>query len=152
MDHTTAEVAHENYPRAATFYSKNNIGFRKAIPVNNWYKLAGGGYLSTSEDIAIFGHAHLQKNSIEGDLWSQFVTTEMVNGKPTYYGLGWQVSQDKKGRPFYGHIGNGVGGYSNFFVYPQQHMVFSILINCTNPEIQKELDEVINGILNKLEQ
>ncbi|MFT4832627.1 MAG: serine beta-lactamase-like protein LACTB [Psychroserpens sp.] len=147
---TTPEVAHKRYSGAATFYSKNRIGFRKAIPVNNWYKLAGGGFLSTSEDIANFGNAYLQKTVANGHPWSQFVTSERVNGKPTFYGLGWQVSRDKKGRPFYGHVGNGVGGYSNLFIYPNQHVVFSILVNCTNPEIQQELDEVVDEILNNL--
>lgn len=151
LHHTIPEVANTKYPKAATFYSKNKIGFRKAIPVNNWYKLAGGGFLSTSEDIANFGNAYLQKKLVDGHPWSQFVSSEMIENKPTYYGLGWQVSRDRKGRPYYGHIGNGVGGYSNFFVYPEQHVVFSILVNCTNPEIQQELDEVVDEILNNLE-
>ncbi|ALM09000.1 D-alanyl-D-alanine carboxypeptidase [Sediminicola sp. YIK13] len=147
---TTPEVAGKKYSDAASFYSKNRIGFRKAIPVNNWYKLAGGGFLSTSEDVANFGNVYLQKKVGKEHTWSQFVTSEMVENKPTYYGLGWQVSRDKKGRPFYGHIGNGVGGYSNFFVYPKQQVVFSILVNCTNPEIQQELDEVVDEILSNL--
>ena len=132
----------------AMFYSKNNIGFRKAIPVNNFFKLAGGGYLSTSSDIAKFGQAILNKEILDEELLSQFITSEIIDGKRTYYGLGWQVSEDKKGRTFYGHIGNCVGGYSNLFIYPKKEMVFTILVNCTNPEIQDELDLVIDSVLN----
>lgn len=129
----------------ATFYSKNRSGFRKAIPVNNRYKLAGGGYVSTSEDIAKFGQAYLNKEILDNDVISQFITSVKINGNATYYGLGWQVSEDKSGRSYFGHIGNGVGGYSNLFIYPKEQMVFSILINCTNPDIQEELDKVIDA-------
>ena len=138
--------------RMATFYSKNRLGFRKAIPVNNYYKLAGGGYLSTIEDIAKFGQAYLDGKILNDGILSSFLTSEIVNGDKTYYGLGWQVSGDKLGRPFYGHIGNGVGGYSNFFVYPEQQMVFAILINCTNPNVQQELDEVVNALISEVEE
>jgi serine beta-lactamase-like protein LACTB, mitochondrial len=131
----------------AKFYSRNRLGFRKAIPVNNFYKLAGGGYLSTSTDIAKFGQAHLDKSVLKEEISSQFLTSGIVDGKPTYYGLGWQVSEDKKGRSFYGHIGNGVGGYSNLFIYPKEQMVFSILVNCTNPKVQDVLDEVIDTMI-----
>jgi serine beta-lactamase-like protein LACTB len=71
----------------------------------------------------------------------------MVNGKQTYYGLGWQVSEDKKGRRYFGHVGSSVGVYSSLFVYPEQQMVFSILINCTDPKVQETLDEAINQLL-----
>lgn len=128
----------------ATFYSRRSTGFRKAISVNNRYKLAGGGYLSTSDDIAKFGQAYLDKTVMNKAVLSHFLTSENIGGNPTYYGLGWQVSEDNKGRAFYGHVGNGVGGYSNLFIYPQQQMVFSILINCTSPGIQDELDEAID--------
>ncbi len=129
------------------FYSKNRLGFRTAIPVNNFYKLAGGGYLSTSADIAKFGQAFLDGAILPKDIRSQFLTSQIVKGKPTYYGLGWQVSKDAKGRPFYGHVGSGVGCYSNFFVYPEQMMVFAILVNCTDPKVQGELDDVVDALL-----
>ena len=136
----------------ATFYSKNRLGFRKAIPVNNFYKLAGGGYLSTSEDIAKFGQAYLDGKVINDDVLFPFLTSEIINGNKTYYGLGWQVSEDKKGRSYFGHIGNGVGGYSNFFVYPEQQLVFAILINCTNPNVQQDLDEVVDTLISAQER
>lgn len=132
---------------ATKFYSRNRLGFRESIPVNNFYKLAGGGYLSTSMDIAKFGQAHLDKSVLNEEILSQFLTSGIVDGQPTYYGLGWQVSEDKKGRFFYGHIGNGVGGYSNLFIYPKKQMIFSILVNCTNPKVQNVLDEVIDTLI-----
>ncbi len=131
-----------------TFYSKNRHGFRKSIPVNNYYKMAGGGYLSTAEDIAKLGQAYLDGKIVDREIVSQFLTSGKINGNPTYYGLGWEVSEDKRGRPFYGHIGNGVGGYSNFFVYPEQQMVFAILVNRTDPKVQTELDKVVDILSN----
>ncbi|MEL6484616.1 MAG: serine hydrolase, partial [Bacteroidota bacterium] len=69
-----------------------------------------------------------------------------VKSKPIYYGLGFQVSQDAAGRPYFGHVGNSVGAYSNFYVYPQQNVVVSILINCTDPKVQSDLDTAIQAI------
>jgi CubicO group peptidase (beta-lactamase class C family) len=131
----------------ATFYSKTGKTFRRAIPVDNAYKLAGGGYLSTAADISKFGSSLLQGNLLPNETFTAFLTQGKVNGKSTYYGLGWQVSEDTKGRLFYGHVGNGVGGYSNLFVYPKQKMVFSILVNCTDPKVQHVLDQVVNLLL-----
>ncbi len=131
----------------AKWYTKMGFGFRKAIPVNNFYKLAGGGYLSTSENIAKFGQAFLDDTVLNPNIRSEFLTSLIVKGKPTYYGLGWQVSEDRKARPYFGHIGSSVGAYSNLFVYPQQRMVFSILINCTEPKVQEVLDEVMDNLL-----
>ncbi len=151
VDGGRASVGFGQRERTATFYSKNQLGFRKAIPVNNFYKLAGGGYLSTSADIAKLGQAYLEGKILDHALLSQFLTSGTVHGNPTYYGLGWQVSQDKMGRPYYGHIGNGVGGYSNFFVYPEQQMVFVLLVNCTDPKVQEILDVVVDGLLRACE-
>lgn len=133
--------------RTAIFYSKNRLGFRKAMAVNNFYKLAGGGYLSTSEDIARLGSAYLSRKMGSDRISQQFRKSVKIKGELTYYGLGWQVSEDNAGRSYYGHVGNGVGGYANFYVYPKEDMVFSILINCTDPKVQPILDEAIALIL-----
>ncbi|MRI01541.1 serine hydrolase [Kriegella sp. EG-1] len=146
---TNSETSSYKIANLTTFYSKNKTGFRIAIPVNNYYKLAGGGYLSTSEDIAKFGRALLKNQVFSAKMNIEFLTSQKVNDENTFYGLGWQVSEDNKGRPFFGHVGNGVGGYSNFFVYPNEKMVFSILINCTDPKVQDEIDEIVSSILSE---
>ncbi|WP_435182249.1 serine hydrolase domain-containing protein [Cellulophaga omnivescoria] len=143
MKHTFADVKGSFIKGITQFYSKKRLGFRKAMEVNNYYKLAGGGFLSTTADIVKLGNAYLKGNLLEQATQQQFLTAQEVKGDSTYYGLGWQVSTDKKGNVYYGHIGNGVGGYSNFFVYPTQGLVITILTNCTNPNIQTVLDEVV---------
>lgn len=136
--------------RRSIFYSKSSSGFSLARAVNNFYKLAGGGYLSTSTDIAKLGQAYLEGRLLNDELRTEFLTSQKINGQPTHYGLGWQVSEDSKGRKFYGHIGNGIGGYSNFFVYPEEQLVFSILINCTDPKVQEVLDAVVDELASSL--
>ena len=133
--------------RTSIFYTKNRTGFRPAMAVDNFYKLAGGGYLSTAKDIAKLGQAYLNGELLSDAVRDEFLSSQEINGQATHYGLGWQVSEDAKGRKFYGHIGNGVGGYSNFLVYPQEQLVFSILINCTDPRVQEVLDNVVDELV-----
>ncbi|WP_420602667.1 serine hydrolase domain-containing protein [Flagellimonas sp.] len=124
------------------FYTKTATGFKKAVAVNNNYKIAGGGYLSTSNDIAKLGDAILNQKLVAPKILKEVLTSQTVNGDSTYYGLGFQVSQDIEGKSFVGHVGNSVGAYSNFFVYPNEQTVISILINCTDPKVQNELDSI----------
>ncbi|MBS9462302.1 beta-lactamase family protein [Flagellimonas sp. 389] len=126
-------------------YTRTKIGFKQAIPVNNFYKLAGGGYLSTSSDIAKMGQAILNKKLVKPHILSEILASQSVNEKPTYYGLGFQVSQDDEGRNYVGHIGNSVGAYSNFFIYPNENIVVSILINCSDPKVQDDLNRTFSN-------
>lgn len=147
LKNTFPEISGEVVPFAATFYSKRKSGFRKAMPVNNFYKLAGGGYLSTAADIALLGESYLNGLMAANAAVPQFLKSQVIANNPTYYGFGWQVSTDKKGRPYFGHIGNGVGGYAVFYVFPAQEMVFSIMTNCTNPGVLEDLNAVIDVFL-----
>lgn len=146
MKNTQVEIPGKLPKKLVSFYSKFASGFRKSVPVDNRWKLAGGGYLSTSEDIARFGQAYLDKKITDDTVLSQFLTSNFYKETPTWYGLGWEVSKDKQGRPYYGHMGNGVGVHSRFYVYPKEQMVFSVLINCTRPNVREELDEVIDSL------
>lgn len=128
--------------KATVFYTKTAIGFKNSVPVNNYFKLAGGGYLSTSNDISKLGQAILEEKLVKPEILKEILTSQIVDGKPTYYGLGFQVSQDILGKNFVGHVGNSVGVYSNFFVYPSEGLVVSILINCSDPKVQEDLDGI----------
>ncbi len=147
MINTLPEEPGITFPNQATFYTRRKSGFKKATPVDNRFKLAGGGYLSTSSDLVKLGQACLEHKIVGQEVIAQFLTTQIVDGKPTYYGLGWQVSQDNIGRHYYGHVGNCVGGYSNFFVYPEHELVIALLINCTDPKVQLNLDNDVYPLL-----
>ncbi|MCB0376614.1 MAG: beta-lactamase family protein, partial [Sinomicrobium sp.] len=146
MQHTFPDMR-DSMLRKAVFYSRNRKGLRPAFPVDNYYKLAAGGYLSTSDDIAKLGKAYLQGNFIPETIAAPFLTAQEAAGASTYYGIGWEVSFDHKNRPFYGHTGNGVGGYAFFRIYPAQQMVFSILVNVTAPGIDKEIRIITDRII-----
>ena len=131
----------------ATFYTRWASGFRKATEVDNRFKIAGGGYLTTVLDMVKLGRAVLDK-SFYPELMLQFLQSQNIGGNDTYYGLGWEVSEDAKGRPFYGHIGNQVGGYSYFRIFPAIGLIIAALVNCSDPKIQNILEDVTEKLHN----
>jgi len=146
VDFAVSSMATDNKTR---FYTKRSLCFTEAVAVNNNYKLAGGGYLSTCEDVAKLGQAILEERLLKSATYRQLLTSQIIEDEPTYYGLGFQVSKDANGRTFVGHVGNSVGAYTNLFVYPEQDKVFAVLINCTDPKVQPILDEAIDAVLTR---
>lgn len=143
LTRTKAEVPGQHDVDQAVFYSKWRSGFKEAVAVDNRYKLAGGGYLTTSADLARLGQSYLDRNFVGQHIYDEFLTPVLIDGESTYYGMGWEVSFHKYGPPYFGHTGNSVGGYSNFYIYPEDKMVVALLINCTDPKVQDLLDEII---------
>jgi CubicO group peptidase (beta-lactamase class C family) len=147
LEKIQAEIKNELPENTAHFYTRFKSGFMSAIPVDNGYKLAGGGYLSSSWEVAQLGQALLDGRIPQDSITEEMLRAQTVQGRSVYYGMGWQVSSDAQGRPYVGHVGNGVGGYSVFYVYPEQQMVFSILINCTNPRVEGAIDGFLATML-----
>ncbi len=152
MEHTFADTQQKS-PNKATFYQKRSWRkFEVVSPVHNYFKLAGGGYLSTSMDIVKLGNALLNYNFIKEDVLKEFTISQKVNEKLTYYGIGFQASYDHKNRPYFGHIGNGLGGYAIFYVYPNKKLVITILTNCTNPNQDKKFNKIIDAVFEAFEK
>ena len=139
----------------AIFYKKKGKRrFKPVSEVSNYFKLASGGYLSTSEDITNFGNVLLKDSLIQHDQLKPFITAQKLNtdeSRSTYYGLGFEVSNDSSGRFYFGHVGSGLGGYGIFYIYPEQGVVITILINCSNPEIDKTFNKLIDSVFESLE-
>ena len=60
---TSLSSSRRNQVGLSKFYTKTAIGFKKAVEVNNFYKLAGGGYLSTSSNIAKMGQNNFRRKT-----------------------------------------------------------------------------------------
>jgi len=137
----------EYIPNKAKFYKKRRFRrFKEVEQVHNYFKLASGGYLSTSEDIALFGKQLLNGKLVNEAILETFTTSQEVKNNKTYYGIGFQASYDKSGRAYYGHVGNGLGGYAIFYVYPKEQVVISMLMNCSNPNQDKYFDRIIDEV------
>ncbi|UKM65213.2 beta-lactamase family protein [Flavobacteriaceae bacterium GSB9] len=155
MDKTFADKNQYLKGKAVFYQKKGRREFKPVQEVNNYFKLASGGYLSTCKDINTFGNALLNKLLVDPNTLKTFITAQKIKSNntfaSTYYGIGFQVSYDASGRPYFGHIGNGLGGYSIFYVYPETNVVITIMANCSNPNSEKMFDKLINEIFETLQ-
>ncbi len=150
MEHTFAD-AQQKLPNKAVFYQhKRKRKFEEVQQVHNYFKLAAGGYLSTATDITKLGNALLDSQFLNDTILQEFTTSQKINKKLTYYGIGFQASYDHKNRPYFGHIGNGLGGYGIFYVYPKEKLVITILTNCTNPNQDKKFHKIIDAVFEEV--
>jgi serine beta-lactamase-like protein LACTB len=132
LEHTYPEFADSIIPFRADFYAYDETAraMLNAPYVDNSYKWAGGGFVSTSEDLAKFGQAMLAGTLLRPEtvatLWTS-MTTRI--GKPTAYGIGWSVTTDSLGRRRVGHTGGAMGGTATLQIYPEQRLIIAMLVN-----------------------
>jgi serine beta-lactamase-like protein LACTB len=132
LRHTVAEYADSLIPFRAHFYTPadSGNGIINAPFVDNSYKWAGGGFLSTTEDLARAAQLLLEGAVLKPEtrqlLWTSQRTTD---GKETGYGMGWFVDRDSAGRRRVFHSGGSVGGTAYLLIYPDQKLVIALLVN-----------------------
>ena len=138
MENTRADINHEKTANRVVFYELKNNKIEVAPVVDNSYKWAGGGFLSSAEDVVKFGNAYLQKRIFSEktiqELWKPLTTND---GKSTNYGIGWRKGEDKKGRLWMGHSGGSIGGTSMLMLYPEQEMVVVVLCNMSSAKMDQ---------------
>ncbi len=132
MTHTTAEHPDSIIPGRGRYYTRTDSTgpIVNAIYVNNTYKWASGGFVSTPEDLARFGDALLQGKLVKPEtrdlLWTSMHTAD---GAATEYGIGWTVEADSAGRRRVRHSGGSVGGTAHLIIYPEQRTVVALVVN-----------------------
>lgn len=131
MRDTVADDVARIVPRRVAFYSHDPQGRLVNAPfVDNSYKWAGGGFLSTPSDLVRFGYALLDDSLLDAStrelLWSP---VRLASGEPTGRGLDWALETDARGRRTVGHTGGSVGGTTLFAIYPDQRMVIAVATN-----------------------
>src|SRR3989441_2515478 len=101
--------------------------------VDNSYKWAGGGFLSSAEDLVRFGSALLQPGFLKpGTLDLLFTSQRTSAGEETGYGIGWFLRTDSLGHRWAFHGGGSVGGTAAFGLDRNSRVVVAILANLSN--------------------
>ncbi|MFL5585259.1 MAG: serine hydrolase domain-containing protein [Gemmatimonadaceae bacterium] len=132
MRNTTPEFPDSIILHRARFYTRSDsvAPIINSPWVDNSNKWAGGGFISTTQDLARFGqamlHARVLKRATIDALWTPQHTAD---GKATTYGMGWVVNTDSTGRRSVSHSGGSVGGTALLVIYPKEQMVFAFLFN-----------------------
>jgi CubicO group peptidase (beta-lactamase class C family) len=118
-------------PNRASGYSPIENGYRNAEYLSMSLPYAAGSLMSTIDDMLLW-HKAVHKNTlIKAESRAlAFTNTKLNNGKPTYYGYGWQVD-DINGTPSIEH-GGGIFGYVTQGIYVPQDNVYVILLTNTN--------------------
>ena len=150
MRHTIADLNAQIVPNRARFYARDGEGrWNNAQYVDNSYKWAGGGFLSTPEDLVRFGWAIVDGQLLRPETIRLFTTSQRTNdGKETGYGMGWSVSTDARGRRQIGHSGGSVGGAARLTIFPQQRVVVAMNVNTDGiPDAVQFVQQVAEGFM-----
>ena len=123
------------------FYRRDPGGKQtNAAYVDSSYKWAGGGFLSTAEDLVLFGSSHLRPGFFKSETLGLLFTTQRTSdGKETGVGIGWRVGSDSNKRRVFHHAGSISGGRSVIVIYPDEGVVIALLSNLgeTPPAVEQ---------------
>jgi serine beta-lactamase-like protein LACTB len=138
--HTTADQNTKIIEQRSRFYELAKDGQQENAPyVDNSYKWAGGGFLSTAEDLVRFGSSILQPGFLKAEtLQTMFTPQKTKTGEPIEYGIGWFVHKSHSGKLVYEHSGGSIGGTSQLIVYPESHVVAALVTNLSGGTWKKE--------------
>lgn len=132
-DHPDSLIAHR-----VRFYVRNSDGETLNAPaVDNSYKWAGGGFLSTPVDVVRFGLAHLDNSFLDDSAHSLLFTEQSTTaGEPVRYGFGWRLETDSSGRRYLMHSGGAIGGSSQLTIQPETGVVVAVMVNMSDADLE----------------
>lgn len=143
MNNTSPEFMDRIIPDRGRYYERKGDGVVNSPYVDNSYKWAGGGLLSTSEDLIKFAKAHTNNDFLSEKSINTLTTSQKTSdGKDTKYGIGWRTDTDKEGHHWIGHTGGAVGGSSKFMIYPEEKIIIVVLTNLSSAGLGSLPDKI----------
>ncbi len=135
-DHTDLIISHRAAP-----YSRRDGRLVNAPFVDNSYKWAGGGFLSTPSDLVQFGFGVFNSGILKEETLKLLLSPPLLpNGEiaDQNYGLGWMIFDEDA--PWVGHTGGSVGGNTLFMINPEEDIVVALVCNLSgclgmNPDV-----------------
>jgi|SRR5579859_612802 len=150
MEHTQADDRLAIIPYRTRFYHKTDSGtVQNADFLDSSYKIPGGGWISSAEDMARFEVAILNdkliKRATRDLMWSPLKPSD---GSKDTYGLGWGVG-DENGLVAIGHTGGQQGTSTAFSIAPMQRAGVVVLTNMddvSSGDLAEEILKIVVGM------
>jgi serine beta-lactamase-like protein LACTB len=130
MERIRVDSVADIIPNRAQGYRRMKDGEMKNSPLaDNSYKVPGGGFVSTVEDLAKFAVAVETYKLLKRDTTEQMFTGQKTkDGKETHYGLGWGVNT-RNGRRTIGHSGAQQRVSTHLHLQPDQGLAVVLMAN-----------------------
>jgi CubicO group peptidase (beta-lactamase class C family) len=137
LAHTAPDRTDSVIPDRTQFYDADSTGAYHVAPlVDNSYKWAGGGFVSTAEDLVKFGSALVAPGFLRRETLDLLFTSQRTSaGEETGYGIGWFLRADSLGHRWAFHGGTAVGGTAVFGVDRDAHVVVAVLTNLSDAPV-----------------
>lgn len=134
-------------PHRARGYDKDDDGnVRNAGFMDSSYKIPGGGYVSTPEDLVRFAAAVMSNKLLKPETVKMMWTSQKTSdGKETHYGLGWGLAE-LEGQPIFAHTGGQQGTSTSLLVMPSREYASAVMTNMQNQdaaEINRSIGKVV---------
>jgi len=133
MTHTFVDDAFAIVAHRARGYQKIDGQIRNASLMDSSYKIPGGGYVSSAEDLVRFAQALLDDKLVKPATRAQMWSATAVSGKESY-GLGFQVHQ---GGRFLIHTGGQPGTSTVLFIVPESRFALAIMANLEGAPVRE---------------
>ena len=151
MKSTCADENHKIINNRTSFYNYDSLeGLINAPYVDNSYKWAGGGFISTTSDLIKFANAHSKPGFLSEQTLQEIITTQTTfDGNTTNYGIGWMDYYEPNA---FGHGGGSVGGITVFYIYRDINLVIVLLSNSSNTDygtVPKRIKQIFGESLTK---
>ena len=134
MGQTVADRNRPIIPHRTHFYVRDADGQVVNAPyVDNSYKWAGGGFISTPEDLLIFANGHLEPGYLQAETLELLFTSQALrDGTETGYGVGWRSSENAHGERIVAHGGGSVGGRTHLTMNRDTGLIVAIVANLSS--------------------
>ncbi|HDZ05688.1 hypothetical protein LCGC14_0066050 [marine sediment metagenome] len=139
MSQTSADKKNQNKENIAKFYDLDDKGnIKESFEVNNSIKWAGGGFLSTTNDLVKLGNAVLNNRLLDSETTARLFEPVKLNSgeiNKENYGMGWRSSMYKNihldGHDvlILHHGGVAMGSTAMLLLIPEYNLTVAVTMN-----------------------
>jgi CubicO group peptidase (beta-lactamase class C family) len=149
MNSTYLEYQPKIIYNKARGYIKNNFRKFENSPLADLsIKYAGGGMISTSEDLLKFAQNLISFKLVKSSTIDTMLIPTITKNKDTvYYGLGFSFGIDEKGRKYFGHSGGGTGFTCELIIYPGKSLAAVYLTNVRDRNLDNPAKSFVSIVL-----